>query len=399
MSRCYTASYDPVGNPVSMTDPEGSDTLVYDALNRLVQVSRSNGDVEDYAYNTMGALSVNAGAALNVQRPRLDGNGLADSAVPATYNGLPVTLDGGGRVTSLNGATLVYGKRNELQSVTDGVTTETYGYDGYLRRTSRINNEGVNEYYAYEDATLGFGGNSLGPAASTITSGNSRPPFSRAANTLGPTDQVAPQNVVAIFDSSGGVTSGILYDGVDHPLRLARSGFIYYYEVDLAGNVRRLRDTHGDDLGGYRYTAFGEEYPADSTTPAAAIEQPLQWKGRRASTLAGGIYDVRARQWSPGMGVFTAVDEFEMQDSDSTLWGWPGMNPIAGSDPTGRGVQECIERCDKDYKNDHTPPGGKGKYDLDWLTQCYAKCAPHTPPPPKPPKPPPSPSPSPNSCQ
>jgi YD repeat-containing protein len=102
----YTASYDPVGNPVTMTDPEGTDTLVYDGLNRLTQVSRSNGVVEDYAFNTMGALSVNAGALLNVQRPRLDGNGLADSAVPATYNGLAVTLDGGGRVTSLNGATL-----------------------------------------------------------------------------------------------------------------------------------------------------------------------------------------------------------------------------------------------------------------------------------------------------
>jgi len=228
------------------------------------------------------------------------------------------------------------GKRNELQSVTDGVTTETYGYDGYLRRTSRINNEEVNEYYAYEDATLGLGGNSLGPAASTITSGNSRPPFSRAPNTLGPTDQVAPQNVVAIFDSSGGVTSGILYDGVDHPLRLARSGFIYYYEVDLAGNVRRLRDTHGNDLGGYRYTAFGEEYATDADTPPASVTQPLQWKGRWASTLAGGIYDIRARQWSPGMGVFLQVDEFEYHDRGSTLWGWGGQSPVAKPDPAGR---------------------------------------------------------------
>ncbi|MCA9591294.1 MAG: RHS repeat protein, partial [Myxococcales bacterium] len=30
-TRCYTAAYDPVGNPVRMTDPEGTDVLTYDA--------------------------------------------------------------------------------------------------------------------------------------------------------------------------------------------------------------------------------------------------------------------------------------------------------------------------------------------------------------------------------
>src|SRR3984957_19488087 len=305
-SRCYTASYDPVGNAVTMADPEGTDTLVYDGLNRLVQVSRSNGVVEDYAFNTLGALSVNAGALLNVQRPRLDGNGVADSAGPATYNGLPVALDGGGRITSLNGSSLVYGWRNELDSVTDGVTTETYGYDGFLRRISRINNQGVNEYYTYEDATLEFGGHSLGSVAGTIASGRqlSAVANARPMSTLNVIDGVGPQNIIAVLDSSGGVTSGILYDGVDLPLRLARSGLRYYYEVDLAGNVRRLRDINGNDLGGYRYSAFGIGYPADAGTPAAAIQQPLQWKARWASSLAGGVYDVRARQWSPGMAAF-----------------------------------------------------------------------------------------------
>jgi YD repeat-containing protein len=62
-TRCYTASYDPVGNPVTMTDPEGTDTLTYDALNRLMQVSRSTGGIEDYAFNTLGALSTTAAEA------------------------------------------------------------------------------------------------------------------------------------------------------------------------------------------------------------------------------------------------------------------------------------------------------------------------------------------------
>jgi RHS repeat-associated protein len=335
-SRCYTASYDPVGNPVQMTDPEGTDTLSYDALNRLVQVSRTNGDVEDYAYNTLGALSENAGVLLNMQWPRLDGSGMNDSAVPSSFNGLPVTRDAGGRITSLNGATLAFGKRNEIQSITDGATTETYDYDGFMRRILRANNQGVEEAYVYEDTTLDFGAHSIGPTASSLVTGNSRPPFDRTPQTLGTIDGLAPQNIVAVLDDSGGVTSSIFYDSVDHPLRLARSGLIYYYEVDLAGNVRRIRDINGNDLGGYRYTAFGELYAADADTPAPSLEQPLQWKGRWFNSLAGGIYDIRARQWSPGMGVFLQIDEFEEHDSNSTLWAWGNQNPARFLDPSGR---------------------------------------------------------------
>jgi len=114
-------------------------------------------------------------------------------------------------------------------------------------------------------------------------------------------------------------------------------------------SVRRLRDTHGDDLGGYRYTAFGEEYPADADTPAASVTQPLQWKGRWASTLAGGVYDIRARQWSPGIGAYTAIDGFKFRHKATTLWGWPHQNPSRFRDRTGH----------DDGPNDGgAPPGG-----------------------------------------
>jgi hypothetical protein len=77
-----------------------------------------------------------------------------------------------------------------------------------------------------------------------------------------------------------------------------------YYEVDLAGNVRRLREPGGMDLGGYRYTAFASCTPPTWTRRPRNFTQPLQWKGRWFNSVAGGVYDVRARQWSPGIGVF-----------------------------------------------------------------------------------------------
>lgn len=94
-------------------------------------------------------------------------------------------------------------------------------------------------------------------------------------------------------------------------------------------------DSTGADLGGYRYTAFGNAFAADATTPAATIDRPLRWKGRPFVNVAGGLYDMRARWWSPQMGAFLAIDRYAYQDPRSTLWGWPGQNPIRWADPTG----------------------------------------------------------------
>jgi RHS repeat-associated protein len=159
-----------------------------------------------------------------------------------------------------------------------------------------------------------------------------------------------------------------LYDGIDHPLRLSSPEIkatsqpafpqtptqtffsatpltVAYYELDLAGNVRRLRQPGGLDLGGYRYSAFGETVEdtvvLQSVNPLIQADnrtQPLRWKGMWRFDLGGGVevYDARARMWSPKLGTFLSVDEFAFHDSRSTLWGWPSQNPIRYSDPSGR---------------------------------------------------------------
>jgi RHS repeat-associated protein len=137
-----------------------------------------------------------------------------------------------------------------------------------------------------------------------------------------------------------------------HPLEHTdNSGNRQYYELDLAGNVRRLRAPGGADLGGYRYTAFGGSI-TDATAPTAPTgvnALPVRWKGRwlMYSTGSGAglveLYDMRARWWWPQGGVFVSVDYFGYHDDRSTLWGWPGQNPLAWSDPTGHdGILDAI---------------------------------------------------------
>ena len=65
----------------------------------------------------------------------------------------------------------------------------------------------------------------------------------------------------------------------------------------------------------------------------AAIQDTLRSKGRWHSNIAGGVYDVRARQWAPEIGVFASIDEYTFHDERGTLWAWPGQNPPRFGDP------------------------------------------------------------------
>ena len=324
-TRCYTATYDPAGNPLTLTDPEGTDTVEYDPLYRVKKVTRTTPGnpavVENYDYNALGALKLNAGTVLDDQRPKKVGTGTADAGVPATYGGQPVTLDANGRITSFQGKTLTWTTRGMPLTATVGTETEKYRQDAFERLVVRDQTSPPADYYIYDD--------------------------------------VGGMNVVAMRRWAGAFNGGrrrlekldnFLYDGVDHPIRLqhrdapdAPTFQTLYYELDLVGNVRRLRGSAGEDLGGYRYTAFGKAYPSDATTPAAQVDQPLRWKGRWFNARTG-LYDVRARMWSPDLGAFVSGDEFALLRKDSTLWGWPGQNPLRYSDPTGRDAEEWFLR-------------------------------------------------------
>jgi RHS repeat-associated protein len=317
VERCYTAQYDAVGNPTRMVDPDGADVFAYDALDRLTKVTREVGgaavSVEDYAYNALGALKLNAGVALDHQRPRLDGAGLADAAVPATLGGQPVTLDLGGRVTSLRGTTFTWSGQGYVKQAQDPIPAapEVYGVDTSLRRIAKLQGS-TKEVYVYEGLDR-----------------------------------------VATLDQTGAVKEAYLFDGIDHPLRVTQgaTATVAYYEVDLAGSVRALHATGGASLGGYRYTAFGQTL--EDTT---FVNQPLRWKARWFSPVAGGTYDVRARPWSPELGVFLSIDEYAFHDEKTTLWAWPGQNPVRFSDPEGRGTSGGGGSSD-DYGDCKPQPG------------------------------------------
>ena len=78
---------------------------------------------------------------------------------------------------------------------------------------------------------------------------------------------------------------------------------------------------------------------ASSCTPNAS-DPVVGWKGRPFVPEAGGLYDMRARWWSPSLGVFLSMDDYEFYGRTGTLWSWPKQNPIRYSDPSGHTDRE-----------------------------------------------------------
>ncbi len=310
-TRCYTAQHDEVGNPTLLTDPERACTITYDDLDRLESVTCTDGTSETYAYNALGALSVHAGVAVNHQRPRVSGGGSASAGLPATHGGQPVTVDAVGKVTALGSTTLEWNRLGRLTRTVQGGVTTSYGLDSSLRRVVKQVPGSPPEFYVHE-----------GPHVALIA-------------------HDAPE--------WGGIDMLFGFDDVDHPLWLYAPELyaIVWYELDLIGNVRRLRGGPvlppplsnlpplPTDLGGYKYTAFGKGLPADAGTPAPYLVQPLRWQARWIDGDTGN-YDFRNRVWSPDLAAFLSPDEFRYLSGTGTLWSWPGQNPMRWRDPSGR---------------------------------------------------------------
>lgn len=344
--RCYAATYDAVGNPKVLTDPEMRREIEYDNLDRVTEVRRyvppdstTPAYTERYAYNALGGFSVYDNVTLEDRRPRLDGTGTASAGLPATYNGAPLNLDAAGRVSALgNNSFHYFGAENRLQAIGAGGGEVRFAYDPLGRSVG----------------TAGYGSSSV---AATRTGA-----LAYLYNGL--------EDNVAAFDSSGLNSNGLerndtrpsrvfIYDGTDHPLWQVDThyGRTFYYELDTLGNVRRLRTSQDarsgvrrpEDDGGYAYTAFGRTLSASEPGGSQGVtvrgapysEQPYRWQGR--IYLGNNLYDFRARVWSTELGSFLQPDQYAFLTRSGTLWSWPGNNPFRWRDPSGR------ERTAGDY--------------------------------------------------
>jgi RHS repeat-associated protein len=105
---------------------------------------------------------------------------------------------------------------------------------------------------------------------------------------------------------------------------------------DGQGSVRGLVDSTGASIDKYTFNAYGEQTASSGTT-----ENSYRYTGQQFDALTG-LYSLRARYYSPGLGRFLSRDTMEFGLSDPTennRYNYARSNPISYSDPSGHFVK------------------------------------------------------------
>ncbi|MEO1170977.1 MAG: RHS repeat-associated core domain-containing protein, partial [Myxococcota bacterium] len=145
--------------------------------------------------------------------------------------------------------------------------------------------------------------------------------------------------LVAVRDASTGeILRRYVYqpDAVDVPLALIVGGQTYYFELNSLGSVTALVDDNGalverveyDESGTPRVTS-----PSGSEWPASSLGNELYFQGRHYDA-ATGLYNNRARWYSPRLGRFLSSDPLGPVDGINT-YAYALNDPVNFSDPSG----------------------------------------------------------------
>jgi RHS repeat-associated protein len=379
-------AYDIHDNLATMTDPSGTTSYTRDPLGRPLSMTDPNGFTVGYRYDENG------------------------------YTGLLTTLIYPGDKQ----LRYDYDELNRLSGITDWQgRTATYFYDAAGRLTGYTNFNGSSTGYAYDNADRLTGVTNYDPAGTMISAqsfvldGNGNRvdeqysgPYRGGAGLAGQ-DAVHVSNRLTeidgqpiTHDDEGRLLSrgdrapftfndrgqligaddavSYLYDGGGNRLQVIRDGRITYYIYDGAGTVIAEADAnktitryyihgatllameeaggnqycyHSDAIGNtvavsdptgslvnrYSYSPFGLEL-----LRAEQLSQPFRYVGAYGvMTEPSGLLYMRARYYDPDTGRFLSEDPLGLEGGVN-LYVYAGNNPVNYSDPSGLWVPQAI---------------------------------------------------------
>jgi RHS repeat-associated protein len=135
-------------------------------------------------------------------------------------------------------------------------------------------------------------------------------------------------NVISEYRDGRVFASYVHDDGVDRPIQIAAAGLDAWYHRDRDRSVRLLTDSSGGPIAAYTYEPFGAAAATDGT-----VYNPLRFGSLRLSETLG-IYDLRARVYSPRLGRFLQRDPAGMVDGTNPYM-YALNAPIDFTDPWG----------------------------------------------------------------
>lgn len=331
--------YDRNGNRSRLDYPDGSWlTYSYDAMNRLEEIRDQGGAlVARYGYDPLSRIvSEELGNGARTERAFDAGGALARIRYVFVTNTVTVdyAADASGRLTGyapdhpafyamptgFSDVAYSVNDRNQLLAAGGQAVSEdgngNVTWDGVRRYTYNSLGQVVSISSATHRATYEY--DALGALAARAVDGATNRFVRDGAH------------VLAEFTAAGAAVRRTVYGpGMDRPVRFTGAGGTYYYHADHVGSIVALSDSAGGMAETYAYDPFGQ------VRSAPATGNNLLFTGR-VFEPEFGLYDYRARRYSPELGRFLSVDPLAFGGGDLNLYAYCFGNPAMYRDPDGQ---------------------------------------------------------------
>jgi RHS repeat-associated protein len=306
----FAYTLDPVGNPTQVVTPNGTRTFAHDALDRLTEVC--------YQLVCAGPLDP------LITRWTYDavGNRASEQRLLATTT---YTYDADDRLTqssSALGGTVSYGYDANGNQTSAGTKLFTYDLAGRMR-TATVG--ALATMYAYDGDGTRVVTSSVGATTKYLWDPNYQLP------------QLGLER-----DGLGNLRRRYVHGHAPVSLTPGALASPSYYTADGLGSIVGLHSNNGENQWTYDYEPFGAQRSATQDDPAAPAN-PLRFTGQLLDAETN-LYHLRARQYDPALGRFTATDPVAPALTDPYVAAYVYVNnrPLALIDPSGLSWKDVV---------------------------------------------------------